>query len=174
LDPAVKNEHKHVGVTSEDATYVLGSVDNVLVALTRQPPTVDSVRRFADHAESLSQRYPDGIAILIIPRAPKPALGPGVPRAVLAAWRRLEPVLICSAVLIRSTGVVGALQRGLVSPLLNVRPGSSPVKLSANPYDAAEWIARHASRHEGAALPLGRAFAAFLEEHEGPVSSRAP
>ena len=157
-------------ITSEDSTHVLGSLDNLLVALTREPPTVKSVQGFVEHAVRLSATYPEGIAVLIVPRAPKPALGPGVPRAVLRAWRELQPKLVCAAVLIRSTGVVGALQRGLVSTLLNLRPNALPVKLSANPFDAAEWIARHDPSRAGDAVSIGRALSAFLQEHE----ARAP
>ena len=165
---AQKSDRFRVAITSEDSTHVVACLDNVLIALTREPPSVQSVQGFIDHAEKLSARYPDGIAILIVPRAPKPALAPGVPRAVIRAWRQLHPKLVCAAVLIRSTGLAGALQRGLISTVINLRPNSLPVKLSANPYDAAEWIVRHNPRHTGEALALGRAFATFLQEYETP------
>jgi hypothetical protein len=170
-EPSRKSDRQRVTVTSEDPTHAMGSIDNVLVVLTRQPPTVESVERFTNRAEELSAKFPEGIAIVIIPRAPKPSLEPGVPRAVLRAWRQLQPKLCCAAVLIRSTGVIGALQRGLVSTVINARPRASPVKLSANPFDAAEWVARHTPRHAGTGLLLGRALSAFIEEHEGPVPS---
>ncbi len=166
-----RGDRKHVRLTSEDSTHALGVLDNVLLVLTRRPPTVESVLRLVTHAERLSGEFPDGIVIVIIPRAPKPALEPGVPRAVLHAWRQLEPKLLCSVVLIRASGVVGALQRHLVSSVLNMRPSAAPVKLTNNPYDAAQWIGRHNQRSLGLSLELGRATAEFLEEYEVAVPS---
>jgi len=168
--PSPAGESLRVSVLSAEPGHVLGVVDNVLVALTREPPSVDSVQGFTERAEQLIAKHPEGIAVLIIPRAPKPALRPGVPRAVLRAWRALQPRLTSCAVLIRSGGVAGALQRGLITPLINSSPNALPVKLCASPYDAAEWIARHGSAREGESLALGRAVAAFVQEHEAQQS----
>jgi len=160
------DDHERISIISESEAHVLGVLDNVLVALTREPPSIESVEGFTEHAQRLMEKYSDGISVVIIPRAPKPAFRPGVARAVLRAWKLLHPHMACASILIRSTGVAGALQRGLITPLINSRPSALPVKLSANPYHACEWVARHNPRHTGDALALGRALARFLEDYE--------
>ncbi|HMR75476.1 MAG TPA: hypothetical protein PKD61_10190 [Polyangiaceae bacterium] len=145
--------------------YVIASVGNLAIAVTRQPPSLESIREFTSCVDALCTQFPDGVAVLIAPRGPRPSLTPEAGRAIVSSWRRLEPCISCSVVLFRSSGFVSAIQRSLTTALLGMHQSSVPLKASANPFEAADFIVRHEASHAPAG-PLGVALQAFVRRYE--------
>ncbi|MEZ4227359.1 MAG: hypothetical protein R3B13_40855 [Polyangiaceae bacterium] len=144
--------------------YVFASFGSLAVVITREPPTILSVRAFGQSVDGLLREYPK-VGMLIAPRAPRPSLSADATRAVLREWQRLEPHSYGAVILFRSSGFAGAIQRSLVTTVMNMRRGGIPLKVSANPYEASEFLAR-IEPALGPARPLGSALQVFLQPYD--------
>jgi phosphoribosylpyrophosphate synthetase len=148
-----------------EAAYAFGSLDSLVIAVTREPPTEESISELIRVVEELRRTDAKSITVVIAPRARRPKLSPEARQAILQHWERLETSLACCVVLFRPSGFVSAIQRSLVTAIMNMRRSPVPVKVSADPLEAAEFIVSHDPRF-GAARALGNELRTFIEQCE--------
>lgn len=145
--------------------YSIGTLGNLVVAVSREPPTVESTLDVSVQLDALWPKYPKGVSLVFAPRAPRPALSAKATRTLLAEWRRLEPHLACAVIVFGASTLGGAIQRSLTTAVLRMHSGRVPIKASSSPFDAAAFITRHDAEHPAAQL-LGLSLQSFIQEHE--------
>lgn len=145
--------------------YAFGSLGNLVVAVTRQPPTVGSIRELIRVVDASRASGAGRVTIVVAPRARRPSLGSEARQAIVKHWVRLEANLACCVVLFNPSGFVSAIQRSLVTAIVNMRRSPTPVKVSSDFHDAAKFIVSHDPRLSPAEA-LGVELRRFIEHHE--------
>ncbi|MCA9598202.1 MAG: hypothetical protein KC776_33045 [Myxococcales bacterium] len=153
-----------IELVTEDPAYAFGVLGNLVIAVTREPPSERSVRELARVVGERHATHGD-VSLLVAPRAARPTLSQDARRAILSSWEQLEPRITCCAVLFRATGFVGAIQRSLVTAVMNLRKSTLPVRATSLPLEAAEFITRY-DASLGAPEPLGTALSEFVSRYE--------
>ncbi len=166
-DPASANRRPIQPVLIEPE-HVFGTLGNLAIAVTRDPPTSESVRQFIHRVDKLRKEHPDGVVVVVAPRAKRPALSAEARQTIVAHWPRIERHMSCCVVLFRASGFVSAIQRSLVTTIMSLRRTELPIKVSSNPFDAATFIVRHDANFK-TAQTLGSTLQAFVKEHEDVV-----
>lgn len=148
-----------------EADYVLGAHANLVVCMLLAPPSRQSVEALGRAVEQVAAGRPHSVALVIVPRARRPALSSEAREAILSQWSQIERLLSVSALLFRATGFVGAIQRSLATTVLSMRRQTIPFKLTSNPLEVASWIASHDAQLEDAGS-LAKAIRRFVAQHE--------
>lgn len=149
----------------EEPGYAFGSLGDLVVAATRHPPTAGSIRELIRVVDESRASGAGRVTILVAPRARRPSLGSEARQAILKHWVQLEASLACCVVLFNASGFVSAIQRSLVTAVVNMRRSPIPVKVSSDSDDAAKFIVSH-DRRLSPAEDLGVELRRFNEHHE--------
>lgn len=158
-------EQRRIEPVLEDPGYAFGSLGNLVVAVTREPPTAGSVRELVRVVDASRASGAERVTIVFAPRARRPSLAAEARQAILKHWGRLEANLASCVVLFNPSGFVGAIQRSLVNAVVNMRRSPIPVKIGTDYDDAAKFIVSHDPRLSPA-TDLGVAVRRFVEHHE--------
>lgn len=151
----------------DEPGYVIAAVGSVILAVTREPPTLAGVAALDRAMDRLLKKH-DSLALVIVPAAPKPRLDRVVGSAIIRCWKKFEGRTRCSAVVIRSGGFVGSVQRSLVTTVMSARQRTVPTKVVSDVAHAVEWVQENS---EEATPDLARQLNSLVER---AVSLRDP
>ena len=150
----------------DEPEVAIGSIDNVLVVVTREPPTLYGIRTVIEESRALLESHPDGFVLVVAPRAKQPRLSSEAGEALKSGWRSLDERMLGAGIWIRSDGFTGALQRSLVTTVLLMRRTRAPTKVVGNALDLAQWIGHTAPIKGRDPVTLKRALEQFVSASE--------
>ena len=107
---------------SRDAHMAIGANGRLFAALTFQPPSGVSMRRFCEVLEERRGVVQGPLLGVFIPSAPRPRLDAEGREAIRALWQDIAKQMDVCAIWIRRDSFVGALLRSLVTSLIMVQP----------------------------------------------------
>lgn len=107
---------------SRDADMALGASGRLFVAMTFEPPSLQSMQRFCDAMAARRAVVQERLLGVFIPSAPRPRLDLDGRAAIRDLWQDISAHMEVCAVWIRRDSFVGALLRSLVTGLIMVQP----------------------------------------------------
>lgn len=153
-DPYVRIVHDRPG-------YAIGTIGHVVVVVTREPPSVPGCAALAEVLESTI--VAEGrLSVVVVAAAPRPKVDRPVMGAIVRTWKRFEHRVDSAAVVIRSQGFIGSIQRSLVTMVMNSRRTPVPAKVLTDVARAAEWIHEN-DRSNAAPKGLAEALTRFVD-----------
>lgn len=107
---------------SRDADMAMGVSGRLFVAVTLEPPSALSMRRFCDAMRARRRVVDEQLLGVFVPSAPRPRLDAEGRAAIRDLWQDIGSQMEVCAVWIRRDSFVGALLRSLVTGLIMVQP----------------------------------------------------
>lgn len=126
---------------SRDARMVLGVRERLFVAITLEPPSAASMRRFCEAMEERTRVVKEPLLGVFIPSAPRPRLDSEGREAIRELWQDIAQHMEVCAVWIRRGSFVGSLLRSLVTGLIMVQPRTIITGVVSNAADAVDLLA---------------------------------
>jgi hypothetical protein len=124
---------------TENSIHSVGTLDNTLLVVWRDTPTLEAFKRVNAAAARLAERCPDGIGTFGVAPANMPLLGSAERKEASALLERFGGQLRAVASVIEGTGFAASATRSVMTAISVLARSPCPLKIFGSFDEGVDW-----------------------------------
>ncbi len=152
-------------IVKDDLQSFIGTSGPLMMAVTRRPPTTESLDSFRDALRKHSAAYPDQMLLLVALRSKRPRLSNSGRTKIIDMWGEFGG-RIAVGVWVGGRSFAKSLQRSFITALSLIRVRETPFRVVSEGSDALEWFSELQPRYRDLVPGWKEAVTALVERED--------
>lgn len=154
----------------DDLQSYIGTSGPLMVAITRRPPTTDSLEAFRDALRKHSAAYPEQMLLLVALRSKRPRLSNSGRMKIVDMWGEFGG-RIAVGVWVGGQSFARSLQRSFITAVSLIRVRDTPFRVVSTGAEAMNWFIELQPQYADLVPGWKAAIATFVEDEDARIDA---